>query len=1002
MNPASHPCLPIARFGCLLALCVFCFGPAWGQAAASARAPLRVVTDNNYPPYAFIGPDGHAEGYLVDLWQLWQQKTGTPVELQPMEWSQAQRRLLDGQADVIDLIYRTPARERLYDFSEPYASLPVGIYVDASIQGIRNARAMSGFVVGVQRGDACVDELVRQGVQRLSVYPNYSAILQAAKAGEIKMFCMDDEPANYYLYFHRDSLRFAKAFTLYEGHPHWAVAHGRQAVFEQVRQGMGLITEAEREALRQKWTSRPLQFKPYLQMTAVVLGGMLLALAGASLWIWTLRRLVRARTAELRQKNHALEIASNQLQIEQAQLRTIVDSTPEAIALKDLNGVYVDCNPGLQALMRLPRDQIIGRTDEQIIRDRGLVARVQAQDRAVQSAGVAQTSELRFPAPGGGMRQFEMTKVPIRSQDGALSRVLTSLRDITESRRTERELRISSVAFESQDGMLITDPAGRIERVNVAFTRITGYGAQEVMGRTPALLKSGLHDQAFYDGMWAQLHSSGYWIGEVMNRHRQGRLYTVRLAVTAITDSQGEVLHFIGHFQDLSAVKQAQALAQRLELFDPLTDLPNRTLLGELMARALEQAAQDRHTGAVIMLDLDRFQQVNDSQGHAVGDQLLLEVARRIQALMPEGGILSRFSGDSFVLVLGRLGPDPQIAENTLFTLAETLRCRIADPVQLTHHRVITSASLGATFFQGQGVAPDVLLRQAELAMYRSKQSGRNTVRVFEEAMQAELHRKTWLEEELRNAIGSDQLTLHYQLQVDATGQAIGAEALIRWNHPTRGMIAPSEFIGLAEESGLIEPIGQWVIDKACRQLAGWATDARLSQLSLAVNVSPRQFKSERFVDGILEAIARTGASPHKLKIEVTESLAIDDFEAAIAKLHQLRRRGFCLSLDDFGTGNSSLNYLTQLPLSQLKIDKSFIDRLAEDERNAMVVQTIVAMGLGLGLDVIAEGVETVAQQQSLQKLGCLTYQGYLYGRPLPIEDFERSLRREAVTDRSA
>lgn len=827
---------------------------------------------------------------------------------------------------------------------------------------------------------------------RLAAYANYAAILQAAESGDIKMFCMDDEPANYYLYLKRDSLHFAKAFTLYEGLPHWAVLKGHTATFNRVSQGMALITEAEREALRQKWMSHPLQFQPYarLAMIAAVAGA--LVLLGAMLWIRMLRRAVQRHTAELSMTNRNLEAASALLEIERAQLRTIVDNNPDAMALKDAEGVYIDCNAGMQALLGRAREEILGRRDEDLIDDPKRVAMIREQDRSVLASGQPLTHELRVAQPDGQFRAYEVVKVPIRTGDTPMGRVLTALRDITERRQTERELRIAAVAFESQDAMMITDAQGRIERVNAAFTRITGYSAEQVIGRTPALLKSGVHEPAFYASMWTELQRGGYWSGEIMNRHRLGRLFTARMAITAVTGVHDEVNHYIGHFQDLSAEKHAQAQAEHLKLFDPLTELPNRTLLEELMNRALVASQEQGQVGAVVMLDLDRFQQVNDSLGHAVGDQLLLEVSRRLKAKLGEGETASRFSGDSFVLVFERLGTDPAVATVQARQRVEALRLSLTEPVHVDHHRLVSSASIGVTLFQGGQVQSDELLRQAELAMYRSKSSGRNTVRFFEAAMQADLARRTWLEDELQQALPNGQLSLHYQVQVDAAGRAIGAEALLRWRHPTRGMIPPGEFIPLAEDSGLIEPIGQWVLMEACRQLARWEAHPRLGALSLAINISPRQFKSEHFVANILEALMVTGARAEQLKLEVTESLAIDDFEASIVKLQQLQARGFRISLDDFGTGNSSLNYLTKLPLAQLKIDKSFVDELPDDPRDAMVAQTIIAMGQGLGLHVIAEGVETEAQRDFLAGLGCHAFQGYLFGRPVPSPIFEQSL----------
>lgn len=955
---------------------------------ADART-LHVVTDNNYPPFLFLDKNGRPEGYVVDLWHLWEQKTGVHVDLQPMQWSNALQTMHDRRADVIDMIFRTPAREPLYDFSQPYDAQTVGIYVDTSISGIHDVQSMNGFLVGVERGDACAEQLARQGITNQVTYPGYVAILDAVRAGDIKIFCMDDRPANYYLYLYRDQKKFAKAFTLYLGQFRWAVAKGDKATFDLVEQGMARITPAEREALRSKWFTQPIQFRPYLRILAFVILGALAALAATLLWIRFLRRAVQARTAEIQHKNAQLERAARALMVEQAQLRTLVENSPDAMALKDRNNVYVHCNAGAHALLGLPGDRIIGRTADELFVDKAFAAFIKESDEHVLRTGQPHRYEQAIAAPDGILRDLEVIKVPIRADDGETEGVLAVVRDITERRRAERELRVASVAFESQDGMLITDAQGNIERVNAAFTRISGYAARDAIGQSPRLLRSGLHEDDFYEAMWSTLTTTGYWTGEVVNRHRDGSLYTARLSITAVPDAQGRTIHYVGNLQDITAEKQAHALAERLKLFDHLTDLPNRVLLADHIDRAMAGAGSAQEFGAVMMVNLDHFQKLNDSLGHAVGDQLLVEVARRIRSLKREDDTLGRFSGDSFVLLAERLGTDRNAAAARALLTADAIRAAIAEPMMLDGHRLACTGSLGVTLFRDGADSPDALLCQAELALYKSKQSGRNTVRVFEDEMQAELDGRNWLEKALRDAIRDEALTLHYQVQVDARERPIGAEALLRWTHSERGAIPPAAFIPLAEETGLIEPIGRWVLATACRQLAAWTRDDAMGGLTLAVNISARQFESDSFVDDILAEVRRSGAPVDKLKLEVTESLAFGDLESSIRKLHILRTNGFSISLDDFGTGNSSLNYLTKLPLTQLKIDKSFVDELPASHRDAMVAHTIIAMGRGLGLDVIAEGVETAAQRDFLVAHGCHSFQGYLFGRPLPVREFE-------------
>lgn len=957
---------------------------------------LRVVTDNNYPPYVFPDPDGNPQGYVVDLWKLWEEKTGASVDFHAMQWADAQRTILDGRADVIDMIFRTPVREQLYDFSQPYATLPVSVFVDPSINGIVDAGSMHGFAVGVQRGDACVDRLTTLGVTNLVSYASYEAIIAAARAGDIKMFCMDEKPANYYLYLYRDRVAFARAFTLYEGQFHWAVAKGDASTFARVQDGMARITPAELDALSEKWLAKPLEFRSYLRIVLVLGVGALTLLAVAVLWIRFLRGVVHARTAEIRHKNEALERTAHELLVEKAQLRAVFDGSPDGMALKDRNGIYVDCNAAIERGFGLPREQIIGRSDDQLFEDKSFVAMVRKNDAEVLGQGVTHRYEKRFEAADGTGYELEIVKVPVRAAHGAIDGVLVVAHDITERRRAERELRIAAAAFESPDGMMITDGHGVIERINSAFTRMSGYSAEEVVGRTPRFLKSEVHDPTFYSAMWGAVKRKGCWAGEIVNRHRAGGLFITRMSVTAVSDGQGRPLQYVCSYQDISAETRARELAEHFKLFDQLTNLPNRSLLDDRITHALANSTERGELGAVMMLDLDLFQKVNDSWGHGVGDKLLTEVVRRIQGVAGTGETLGRFSGDSFVLMLEKLGQDRKVAAGRAQDLAEAVRQAIAAPMMIEGRRIASTATIGVTLFLGGEVPPEALLRQAELAMYKGKQLGRNVVRFFEDAMQSELDRRNLLEEELREAIEHHQLVLYYQVQVDADGLPIGAEALIRWVHPVRGLVPPFEFIPLAEETGLIEPIGRWALATACQQLAKWSREDLFRRLTLAVNVSPRQFKAVNFAREVLDVLERSGVRADRLKLEVTESLAIDDFDASVDKLRQLRARGVRISLDDFGTGNSSLNYLTKLPLSQLKIDKSFVDELPASHRDAMVAQTIIAMGRGLELDVIAEGVETRAQHEYLIAQGCHAFQGYLFGKPLPLDAFEAAVCERA------
>jgi diguanylate cyclase (GGDEF)-like protein/PAS domain S-box-containing protein len=573
------------------------------------------------------------------------------------------------------------------------------------------------------------------------------------------------------------------------------------------------------------------------------------------------------------------------------------------------------------------------------------------------------------------------------------------LSDISRRRQAEEDLRIAAIAFESQEGMMVTDAHGVIVRVNQAFTRLTGYSAAEAVGQTPVLLRSGRHDKTFYDLMWQALREKGYWQGEMWNQRKNGKIYAEWLTISAVKTPEGETSHYVGTFSEITLNKEAQAEIHRLAYYDPLTHLPNRRLLMDRLGQALASSTRSGHHGAVLFLDLDNFKTLNDTRGHAVGDLLLGEVALRLQTGVREGDTISRLGetisrlgGDEFVVVLEDLSVNATEAATQAQLVGEKVREALARPYDLDGREFHCTASVGITLFRDHAAMVDTLLKQADLALYQAKGAGRNCLRFFDPAMQSALDEHSTLEADLRAALQHGQLQLHYQPQIDSARRVIGAEALLRWLHPQRGSVSPNVFIPLAEESGLILSIGRWVLETACTQIKAWSEHAATRELRLAVNVSARQFRQEDFVDEVRQVLSETGADPTRLKIELTESMVIDGVADTISRMNALKALGIRFSLDDFGTGFSSLSYLKRLPLDQLKIDRSFINDLATDPNDAAIVQTIISMSHTLGLNVIAEGVETEAQLERLDQYGCAAFQGFLFSQPLPIKEFERFL----------
>jgi len=562
-----------------------------------------------------------------------------------------------------------------------------------------------------------------------------------------------------------------------------------------------------------------------------------------------------------------------------------------------------------------------------------------------------------------------------------------------ERKQSEDDLRIASIAFESQEGMMVTDAKNIILKVNKAFCDITGYTSEEAVGHTPRLLSSSQHSEGFYDAMWECVHATGHWAGEVYNRRKNGEVFPQHLTVTVVKDANGVVTNHVATLTDITMNKAAAEEIKHLAFYDPLTGLPNRRLMVDRLNQALVFSARTGRDGAVLFLDLDHFKTLNDSLGHDVGDMLLQQVAERLVSCVREGDTVARLGGDEYVVLLEDLSEEAPEAATQVEGVGEKILAALNQAYQLGQHEYHCTPSIGVALFSNHNQSQEELLKHADIAMYQSKKAGRNTIRFFDPKMQEVINTRVDLERELRKALDKHQLHLYYQIQVDVSGRAMGAEALIRWLHPEHGLVSPFHFIPLAEETGLILPIGQWVLETACKQLKLWEQDEVTHDLTLSINVSAKQFRQADFVNQIHEAVERYGINPMLLKLELTESMLLDNIEDTVTTMNKLKEVGIRFSLDDFGTGYSSLQYLKRLPLYQLKIDQSFVRDIAVDSSDQAIVRTIIAMAHTLNLNVIAEGVETEQQQGLLFNNGCTHYQGYFYGRPVPIEQFEVLLR---------
>ncbi|MDO8350832.1 MAG: EAL domain-containing protein [Gallionella sp.] len=591
------------------------------------------------------------------------------------------------------------------------------------------------------------------------------------------------------------------------------------------------------------------------------------------------------------------------------------------------------------------------------------------------------------------MGELQVRAVPGGPKDIAgLAHAFNSMMSVRE--KHEAALRIAAIAFEIDEGMLVTDEHSVIIRVNRAFTRLTGYSAGEAIGQTPALLQSGRHDTAFYQHMWDCLRRDHRWQGEIWNQRKNGEIFPEWLNISAVPGTDGNITNYIGSFIDITQRKKSEDEIHNLAFYDPLSQLPNRRFLLNRLRQAIAVGARNQTGGALLFIDLDNFKTLNDTKGHDIGDMLLIEVARRLLGCVRDGDTVSRFGGDEFVLLLEGLSEEKAHVAVQVQVVGEKVLEALSQPYLLDGCEFHSSSSMGITLFVNYKEKLDELLKQADTAMYEAKKSGRNTLRFFDPVMQEELEGRAQLETGLREALRNQEFRLYYQLQIDHTGRITGAEVLLRWFHPEQGVISPLKFIPLAEETGLILPIGAWVLEVACRQIKAWESNPHTRDLQLAVNVSGRQFRQADFVAQVTEILRQTAINPQRLKLELTESIVLDNVEDTIAKMQALKQAGVRFSMDDFGTGYSSLSYLTQLPLDQLKIDQSFVRNIGTKSTDAVIIQTIIGMANNLGMEVIAEGVETQAQCDFLERAGCMRYQGYLFSKPVPLNEFDKLLHQ--------
>ncbi len=670
-----------------------------------------------------------------------------------------------------------------------------------------------------------------------------------------------------------------------------------------------------------------------------------------------------------------------------AEFEAIFKANTDAVVFTNTDHIVQMINPAITHLFGYTLEDLKGKTTRILYTDQNNHFLYDGQS---DKADVPY--EVYYRKKNGSTFIGEANSTKVLDEKKQVIGYISIIRDITLRKKAEVQIRLASTAMETSDAIIITSPAGSIQQVNKAFTKITGYTTEEVLGKNPKMLNSGRHPPEFFKQMWSTIGSQGSWKGEIWNRRKNGNVYPEWLTITAVKDSDNKVEHYVATFRDITERKASEAKILHQAFNDALTDLPNRRLLQDRLKQAISRANRHSHTGAILFLDLDHFKRINDSLGHHIGDILLKIIAKRLLSVLRQEDTAARLGGDEFVILLPEISNNQNEVIIQIQNVAEKVINKIEQQIDIKTHQLHITSSIGIALFPLHGNNPSDLLKHADTALYHAKEMGRNNYQFYLPKMQQIADNRLSLERDLHQAIDLEQLQLHYQPQYDSNHQIIGAEALIRWNSPDRGVVSPVDFISAAEQSGLIIPIGGWVLRSACQMIQRIEKMNR-EPIHIAINISPGEFRHKNFTHEVEQIISETQINPDLIEFEFTEEIWSSDFETTVDRIKKLQTLGITFAADNFGTGHSSLSYLEKLPLNRLKIDRSFVSDISTTPGNAIIVETIISIAQHMGLQVVAEGVETEEQLQLLKRNNCHAFQGFYFCHPVDADELINMLK---------